>query len=103
MKTEQKPEMTQEEFIERYAPRTQGILNRGLINPYGRDRICADLQSVIRGETFELLKQRDDFAAWCIENIECKPIKYRDRNGKIFLNITEIYRHWIEITKAEEI
>lgn len=34
------------------------------------------------------------FVEWGFDNIESKPIKYRDKNGKIFLNIAEIFNHW---------
>jgi len=35
-----------------------------------------------------------EFIEWCITHISHSPIKYTDHNGKIFLNITEIFKHW---------
>ena len=63
MKEETKPEMTAEELAKKYFPISDGFGHRKTyveVQKNLRNEFLADLRSVIRGETSELLKQRDE-------------------------------------------
>lgn len=42
-----------------------------------------------------------EFGEWCIENIEGgKPIAYRDPKGRIYLNMTDLFKYWLTEVKS---
>ncbi len=47
------------------------------------------IASEIEAEYYE-----KEFVEWFAFNVESKPIQYRLFNGKIFLNISEVYKYW---------
>jgi len=72
MKEETKPEMTAEELAKKYFPISDGFGHRKTyveVQKNLRNEFLADLRSVIRGETSELLKQRDELKEALIDMV----------------------------------